>query len=129
MKGNRRSDTQPEQLLRSRLHRDGLRFRKDLLLRAGEVKVKPDLVFVRDRVAVFVDGCFWHQCPDHGRQPRVNQEYWGPKLRRNVDRDSTVDSALKDHGWTVVRIWEHSSASEGAELVKATLGASRQKNG
>ncbi len=121
MKGNRRADTKPEQRLRSQLHRDGLRFRKDLLIRTGEVKVKPDLVFSRHRVAVFVDGCFWHGCPDHGRQPRANPEYWGPKLRRNADRDARVDSALREDGWAVVRVWEHEDPVKATNLVKAAL--------
>jgi DNA mismatch endonuclease (patch repair protein) len=125
MKGNRRSDTKPEQLLRSRLHRDGLRFRKDLLVRAGDIKVKPDIVFPRDRVAVFVDGCFWHGCPEHGRRPRVNADYWGPKLERNADRDARVDAAMTEAGWAVVRIWEHTPAREAAQTVRETVGRSR----
>lgn len=128
MKGNRRADTKPEQLLRSRLHREGLRFRKDLLVRAGELKVKADVAFTRDRVAVFVDGCFSHRCPDHGRQPRVNVAYWGPKLRRNAERDAAVNRALQDHGWTVVRIWEHSSTSEAFQRVAAALERSRNQS-
>ncbi len=128
MKGNRRVDTKPEQLLRSRLHREGLRFRKDLLVRAGELKVKADIAFTRDRVAVFVDGCFWHGCPEHGRQPRVNGAYWGPKLRRNAERDAAVTRALQDHGWTVVRIWEHSTTSEAFRLVVSALERSRDNS-
>jgi DNA mismatch endonuclease (patch repair protein) len=125
MKGNRRSDTKPEQRLRSLLHRDGLRFRKDLLVRAGSINVKPDVVFTRDRVAVFVDGCFWHGCPDHGRLPRVNADYWGPKLKRNAERDARVDRALGDDGWEVVRVWEHMDVADAARAVKAALGRGR----
>lgn len=125
MKGNRRSGTKPEQRLRSRLHREGLRFRKDLMVRAGNIKVKPDVVFPRARVAVFVDGCFWHGCPDHGRRPRVNADYWGPKLERNADRDARVDAALKADGWEVVRIWEHTAPVDAANAVRAALGRVR----
>jgi DNA mismatch endonuclease (patch repair protein) len=125
MKGNRRSDTKPEQLLRSHLHRDGLRFRKDRLVRAGNIKVKPDVVFTRDRVAVFVDGCFWHGCPDHGRQPRVNADYWGPKLARNAERDARVDAALGEDGWAVVRVWEHTDPAEAARVVQAAIRCRR----
>ena len=121
MKGNRRSDTKPEQLLRSRLHREGLRFRKDLLVRVGNLKVKADIVFTRDRVAVFVDGCFWHGCPDHGRQPRANANYWGPKLERNTERDARVNAALREGGWAVIRIWEHTHPAEAARAVEVAL--------
>jgi DNA mismatch endonuclease, patch repair protein len=108
MKGNRRADTKPELALRSALHAQGMRFRKDFLLRtsAGS-RVKADIVFTRDRIAVFVDGCFWHGCPEHGNSPSVNTGYWGPKLARNKERDVRVTSELKADGWSVVRIWEH----------------------
>ena len=107
MKGNRRADTKPEQAIRSALHALGLRYRKDHLLRAGEVRTKVDVVFTRRRVAVFVDGCFWHGCPEHGTTPKANSHYWGPKLARNRARDDRVTQALTESGWTVVRIWEH----------------------
>lgn len=125
MKANHRLDTKPEQRLRSQLHREGLRFRKDLLVRAGSIKVKPDIVFPRERVAVFVDGCFWHGCPVHGRQPRANAEYWVPKLARNAERDARVSGALADAGWAVVRIWEHADQVEAARAVRAELGRAR----
>jgi DNA mismatch endonuclease (patch repair protein) len=73
----------------------------------GGVRVRPDIVFTARRIAVFVDGCFWHVCPQHGRQPTSNEWYWTPKLRRNMDRDQLVTTALKEAGWQVVRIWEH----------------------
>lgn len=127
MRGNRRADTKPERMLRSRLHAEGFRFRKDLLVRAGNTRVKADLVFPRDRVAVFVDGCFWHGCPEHGRQPQTNGAYWGPKLLRNVERDATVNEALRNDGWTVLRVWEHSSPSEAVEMVAAALAGVRSR--
>src|SRR5262249_51096120 len=70
---------------------------------------RPDIVFTARRVAVFVDGCFWHCCPEHGSQPAANTWYWEPKLRRNVERDRAADVALGRAGWTVVRLWEHES--------------------
>src|SRR5690606_15979160 len=86
-RANRRTDTKPEVRLRSELHRRGLRFRKDFLIRVSEIRVKPDIVFTRLRLAVFVDGCFWHSCPEHGSMPSRNRGYWLPKLAANVDRD------------------------------------------
>ena len=112
MRANRNGHTKPEVELRSELHCRGFRFRKGLPVEAGYVKVRPDVVFVRVRVAVFVDGCFWHSCPDHGTTPDINREYWLPKLRRNVSRDRLVDEALSSAGWTVIRIWEHEVRSD-----------------
>ncbi len=120
-RANRRAGTRPEVALRSALHRRGLRFRKDLLLRVGGLRVRPDIVFTRARVAVFVDGCFWHCCPAHGTTPRSNPGYWGPKLRRNVERDEQVDGALAGAGWQVVRVWEHQGAVVAAEDVVLSL--------
>lgn len=124
MLGNRRRDTTPELRLRSELHRLGLRFRVDQAVRAGAVTVRPDVVFARKRVAVFVDGCFWHSCPLHCRPPASNQSYWEPKLARNVLRDSLVARLLADDGWTVVRVWEHETVAEAARRVLGALSAS-----
>lgn len=121
MQANRRSDTKPEVALRSALHRMGFRFRKDFRLDLGEVKVRPDIVFTAKRIAVFVDGCFWHVCPEHGRQPTTNEWYWAPKLRRNMERDQRVNAALKAAGWTVVRLWEHESLTTAVEAVVAAM--------
>ena len=121
MRANRRADTKPEVALRSALHRLGKRFRKDHRVRAAGVSVKPDVVFTRARVAVFVDGCFWHGCPDHGRRPAVNDWYWGPKLDRNRDRDVRVTAALETEGWTVVRLWEHTPLDEAVAQVVSRL--------
>lgn len=107
MQAIRRVDTKPEIEVRSALHRRGLRFRKDLRLEVDGVFVRPDIVFTRRRVAVFVDGCFWHSCPEHGRPPTVNQTYWAPKLQRTVERDLRATAALEQAGWRVLRVWEH----------------------
>lgn len=122
MKGNRRRDTRPELLVRSELHRLGLRFRKDFPVITPERTIRVDVAFTRKRLALFVDGCFWHSCPQHGRVPRGNNlEYWKRKLDRNVTRDRTDELALASAGWTVVRIWEHVPAPEAAALTAAVL--------
>jgi DNA mismatch endonuclease, patch repair protein len=120
-RGNRRSGTKPEIALRSELHRRGRRFRKDHLLRVGGVRARVDIVFTRQRVAVFVDGCFWHGCPDHQTVPRRNREYWVPKLKANRERDARVDAALRAEAWRVLRIWEHETPSAAADQVEALL--------
>lgn len=119
-KANRRTDTKPEVRLRSALHRRGLRFRKDFLIRAGEVRVRPDIVFTRLKLAVFVDGCFWHACPEHRSIPSRNREYWQPKLASNVDRDRKVDSALRGTGWSVERVWECEQTENAAGHIERT---------
>ncbi len=80
------------------------------------------MVFTRARLAVFVDGCFWHACPIHGTKPRVNQAYWGPKLARNVARDREENSALAAAGWRVLRIWEHEDVLDAAGRIEELLG-------
>lgn len=119
----KRTDTKPELALRSELHRRGLRFRKDYRLDLGGVRPRPDLVFTKARVAVFVDGCFWHQCPEHSKPPAQNTGYWSPKLARNVERDRLYDEALTAAGWTVVRLWEHVPITEAAQLVQDAVTA------
>lgn len=121
MRANRRTDTLPEIRLRSLLHRRGLRFRKDYRIEVPGRRVKADVVFTRQRVAVFLDGCFWHGCPDHGRLPSVNHWYWEPKLRRNKERDADVDAKLSAAGWTVLRYWEHEDLVGLAADIKRTV--------
>jgi DNA mismatch endonuclease, patch repair protein len=122
-KANRRRNTRPERALRSVLHARGLRFRKDLPVRACGRLVRPDIVFPRARVAVFVDGCYWHVCPEHGTAPQRNSAYWARKLQLNVERDRAVDKALTAAGWRVIRIWEHERPEAAAKLVEAELAA------
>jgi len=118
---NRRRDTKPELSLRRVLHARGLRFRVDYRIRAEEIVVRPDIVFTRPRVAVFVDGCFWHGCPQHGNIPTHNQLYWVPKLERNRVRDGVVTTALTRSGWTVIRAWEHEPATGVAARILELL--------
>ena len=90
------------------MHRSGLRFRKDYPARLSDGStVHIDIAFTRRRLAVFVDGCFWHCCPEHGTIPKSNRDYWVPKLKQNVDRDRAVDRELQAAGWRVLRFWEH----------------------
>jgi DNA mismatch endonuclease, patch repair protein len=103
----RRRDTKPEVALRSAIHRLGYRFRKDYPLRVDGKLIRPDIAFTRRLVAVFIDGCFWHCCPEHGRRPGVNECYWSPKLEANVRRDQVQTAALQAAGWQVLRFWEH----------------------
>jgi DNA mismatch endonuclease (patch repair protein) len=121
MRANRRVDTAPELAIRSALHTRGLRFRKDLRLKFDRVIVRPDIVFTRAKVAVFVDGCFWHQCPEHGTMPRLNRKYWQAKLERNVARDRENDAALDSAGWRVLRFYEHVPAAEAASRVSEAV--------
>lgn len=126
MRANRRTDTKPEMALRRALHRQGYRFRKDYRLDlSGGARVRPDIAFTARRVAVFVDGCFWHACPEHGTRPANNVWYWEPKLRRNVERDRAADAALAQDGWDVVRIWEHEPLEAAVKAVLAALMRSR----
>jgi DNA mismatch endonuclease, patch repair protein len=117
MKGNRRANTRPELAVRSELHGRGLRFRKDVVLRTPEVRTTADIVFPRQWLAIFIDGCFWHQCPEHSHVPRANLGYWERKLARTVERDARVTSRLREAGWTVLRIWEHVAAKEAADRI------------
>lgn len=107
--------------MRSALHRRGYRFRKDFPLRIDGRLVRPDIVFTKRRVAIFVDGCFWHCCPEHGKRPKVNREYWSPKLEGNTRRDREQTKALISVGWTVLRFWAHDRADLIADAVDEVL--------
>lgn len=121
MRANRKTDSRPETALRRELFRRGRRYRKNPALRTSAGLIRPDIVFLRERLAVFVDGCFWHSCPLHGNSPRTNAGYWGPKLQRNRERDMLVTAALESDGWTVIRVWEHDSTAEAALRVELAL--------
>jgi DNA mismatch endonuclease, patch repair protein len=120
MRANRRRDTAPELRLRRALHRRGHRYRVDHQPLPG-LRRRADVVFTRWRVAVFVDGCFWHGCPAHGTQPRANADYWRAKIDRNVERDRETDDLLVEAGWSVVRVWEHVSTESAVERIEVAL--------
>ena len=106
----------------------GARFRVDLPL-PGMPRRRADLVFTRARLAVFVDGCFWHSCPEHASYPQANAEWWRTKLARNVERDHETDAALAALGWTVLRFWEHCDMNAAAEVVAAAWAERRVSSG
>jgi DNA mismatch endonuclease (patch repair protein) len=121
MRGNKGRDTRPEKALRSAVHALGLRYRVNARPIPG-LRRSADLVFTRVKVAVFLDGCFWHGCPEHHRAATKNAEFWRAKIEGNRTRDAETDRVLAEHGWTVVRIWEHDdplqSAARIAELTR-----------
>jgi DNA mismatch endonuclease (patch repair protein) len=118
MQGNRSRDTTPELAVRRRLHRAGLRFRV-ALRPVRHLNRTADIVFTRQRIAIFIDGCYWHACPEHRTVARSNAAYWSEKLERNTARDANTTSQLQAAGWTVLRFWEH----EDPDAVAATIVA------
>lgn len=124
MRGNRRRDTRPELAVRSAVHRRGLRYLVDAQPLPG-LKRRADLVFRSPKVAVFVDGCLWHGCPEHCRIPATHHDYWSKKIERNVVRDRDTDTRLLEAGWLPLRIWEHDDTEEAADRVEQTVQARR----
>lgn len=122
MAGQRRRDTQPELALRRGLWARGLRYRVDYRV-LPELRRRADLAFVGPRVAVFVDGCFWHRCPDHGTTPRANRAWWVAKLDKNVERDRDTDARLRAEDWVVVRVWEHEDPTDAVARVERAVRA------
>lgn len=120
MQANRSRDTRPELAVRSLLHARGYRYRVHFAPIMG-VRRRADIVFTRLRVAVFIDGCFWHVCPEHSREVLVNNSYWAPKLARNRERDRETDALLRQHGWLTVRFWEHEESDAVADKVASLL--------
>ncbi|BCJ70676.1 hypothetical protein CS0771_02200 [Catellatospora sp. IY07-71] len=127
MRANRSRDTKPELALRRAVHALGLRYRvcsRPLL----EVRRTADMVFSRQKVAVYLDGCFWHGCPSHHRAPRANGEYWSAKVERNRARDRSTDQALADAGWLTIRVWEHEDMAEAALRVVSAVRSRSSKS-
>jgi DNA mismatch endonuclease (patch repair protein) len=117
MQSNTRRDTRPELRLRRELHAAGLRYRVDYPPLPG-VRRRADVVFTRQRVAVFVDGCYWHGCPEHGaKRFGTNSAYWTDKITANRARDADTNSRLEDAGWRVLRFWEHDDPVASAAVV------------
>lgn len=119
-----RRDTPPEMRLRSELHRRGLRYRVDARPIHG-LRRRADLVFRNAKVAVFVDGCFWHGCSIHMTWPQANAGWWRGKIERTRARDRDTDRRLTESGWTVIRIWEHEDPPVAAERVVEVLSLRR----
>ncbi|WP_082495223.1 very short patch repair endonuclease [Cellulomonas sp. Leaf334] len=120
MRVARRRDTAAELTLRRELHALGLRYRVAYPV-PGNRRRTVDIAFPRTKVAVFVDGCFWHSCPVHGTSPRANSEWWAVKLAANRARDRDTDSYLARLGWCVIRVWEHEVGADAAARVRAVI--------
>jgi len=116
MQGNRRRDTAPEVAVRRLVHASGLRYRVDARPLAT-ARYTADMIFSRARIAVFIDGCWWHGCPQHYRPPSSNASYWAAKVARNQERDRLANETLVEAGWTVIRIWEHDAPDLAAHRV------------
>ncbi|MFE6233745.1 very short patch repair endonuclease [Cellulosimicrobium sp. NPDC057862] len=122
----RRRDTKPELALRRVLHAHGLRYRVAFPV-PGQRRRTIDIAFTRPRVAVFVDGCFWHGCPEHGTSPRSNSEWWRIKLAANHARDLDTNRLLEQQGWLVLRYWEHQEPSAVAAEIERVLSGVRKR--
>lgn len=120
MRANRGRDTGPERAVRSALHRRGMRFRTHVRL-LDTYRGSVDIVFATPRVAVFIDGCFWHGCPIHWYPPRAHRSFWVEKVLRNRDRDVVVSRQLEAAGWLVIRIWEHDSVDEATDRIERAV--------
>jgi DNA mismatch endonuclease (patch repair protein) len=116
MQQQQRRDTRPAQLQLRALHAAGLRYRVERPVLPG-MRRRADIVFGPAKVAVFVDGCFWHMCPDHATFPKANAGWWREKLERNQARDQDTDRLLREHGWLPLRVWEHEDMAEAAVRV------------
>jgi len=117
-------DTPAELALRRLLHARGLRYRVDALP-VKTLRRRADVAFGTTKVAVFVDGCFWHACPEHGSLPKANAAWWAEKLRTNVARDRDTDAQLIAAGWRALRIWEHVPPERAGELVVRAIAERR----
>lgn len=126
MLGNRRRDTRPELAIRQLLHAQGLRYRVDYAL-PFDRRRKADIVFTRWRIAVFIDGCYWHGCPQHGTIPKTNTDYWSAKIAGNRARDADTNARLAAIGWTVLRFWEHEASADVATAVAAQVRRARER--
>ena len=126
MRATRRRDTPAEMQLRRGLHRLGLRYRVDARP-LGSMRTRADLVFAGARVAVFVDGCFWHSCPAHASVPRTNRDWWLRKLAANRERDERTTRELEEAGWLVLRFWTHEDMDRAAQRVAAAVRLRRQE--
>jgi DNA mismatch endonuclease, patch repair protein len=113
-------DTAPEVAVRRLLHAAGLRYRVNVPV-PGMPRRTIDIVFTKAKIAVFMDGCFWHGCPEHATQPKANAEWWRAKLDKNMARDTQTTEHLTAHGWTVLRFWEHEPTQDVASRIAALV--------
>ncbi|WP_246213348.1 very short patch repair endonuclease [Kitasatospora viridis] len=127
MRANKGKNTKPEMRLRSLLHREGLRY-KVSARPVSTIRRTADVVFPKVKVAVFVDGCYWHGCPDHRSVPVTNREFWVTKLEGNMVRDKETVRLLEEAGWKVLRIWEHVPPEEAARLVIDQVTAAKRNS-
>ncbi len=128
MRANRSRDTQPELRVRSLVHKDGLRYRVNTRP-LTKLRRTADMVFGPARVAVFLDGCFWHKCPQHFVSPQSNTDYWREKIARNVVRDAETVRLLEDEGWVALRFWEHEDPRAAADEIIQVVAARRSSIG
>jgi len=126
MRANKSRDTKPELAVRRHLHAMGLRYRVSFRPEP-QLRRSADIVFPRLHVAVFIDGCYWHACPEHGTVSRANATYWSDKLARNVARDADTTTRLQKAGWTVLRFWEHEDPARVAASIAQTVSAARRQ--
>ncbi len=125
MKGNRSRDTKPELAVRHLIHAAGLRYRVDYRP-IPTINRRADIVFTRQRIAVFIDGCYWHGCPIHYVASKTNPDYWASKISRNIERDTQTDELLCEHGWTPIRFWSHEPPTSVAAAILAILTSGAQ---
>lgn len=118
MIANRRRDTQPEVAVRRALHARGLRFRVDYPVLPRR---RADIAFPKRRIAVFIDGCFWHACPEHGTTAKANAAYWADKLATNKQRDRDSDERLGEEGWIILRFWEHEPVEAIGDVIERAV--------
>lgn len=120
MRRIRTAGTNPEMAVRSALHQAGFRFRVGVPV-PGKLRRSIDISFARQRLAVFIDGCFWHGCPEHGGSPKTNAAFWSAKVMENRARDRDTDYHLRERGWRVLRFWEHVDPASAVEAVRSAL--------
>ncbi|GHE77533.1 hypothetical protein GCM10018785_52240 [Streptomyces longispororuber] len=120
-----RRDTAPEVAVRRLLHASGHRYRLNVRV-PGMSRRTIDIAFTRAKVAVFLDGCFWHGCPEHATRPKANAEWWRQKLDGNIARDAETSEHLTDEGWIVLRFWEHEAPESVAERVATAVARQRR---
>lgn len=127
MQGNKSKDTLAELAIRKALHAKGLRYRVNMRP-VPDLRRTADVVFTRARLAIFIDGCFWHACSAHYVEPKANVDYWRPKINRNRDRDLETTQRMQDAGWVVMRFWEHEETETVVHEIVLAVDATRRPN-